>query len=199
MTDEQFRGMFAAQATWDATMGYNAVQAMKKFGDAKTTMVVLIGSGHVAYGLGAERQAALWFDGKMASVIPIPVAAPAARSGPPKIRASYANFIWGVAPEEHPLYPSLGLSHAEQKEGEFFKVIAVQKGSIAERAGFKIGDLLGTMDGVALADKEVFNRLMSEKRWGDAAAFGVKRGAESLTLVANLRRTARAGNDAPQP
>lgn len=29
-------------------------------------MVVLIGSGHVASGLGAERQAKLWFDGKTA-------------------------------------------------------------------------------------------------------------------------------------
>ena len=35
-------------------------------------MVVLVGSGHVAYGLGAERQARLWFSGKTASVDPDP-------------------------------------------------------------------------------------------------------------------------------
>ena len=32
MTDDQFNAMFNAQATWDATMGYNAVQALQKHG-----------------------------------------------------------------------------------------------------------------------------------------------------------------------
>ena len=31
----------------------------------------------------------------------------------PTVRASYANFAWGVANEEHALYPSLGLSTPE--------------------------------------------------------------------------------------
>jgi hypothetical protein len=44
------------------------------------------------------------------------------------------------------------------------------------------------MDGVALDDKETFNRLMSQKRWGDGAEFKVKRGEETLTLVAKFRR-----------
>ena len=35
-------------------------------------MVVLIGSGHVTYGLGSERQTAPYYDGKIASVIPVP-------------------------------------------------------------------------------------------------------------------------------
>ena len=39
MTDDQFNAMFNAQATWDATMGYNAVQALQKHGDKDTIMV----------------------------------------------------------------------------------------------------------------------------------------------------------------
>lgn len=191
MTDEQWQRMFEAQCTWDASMGYNAVQALQKLGDPDTIMVVLIGSGHVAYGLGAERQAKLWFDGKSATLIPIPVLDE--KDEKPTVRASYANFVWGVPREEAPLFPSLGLSTPEQKRGEFLPVIDVQKGSVAESAGFEVGDQIVSMDGTRLADKETFNRLMSEKRWADAAAFEVRRGEGTLTLVARFRRKSPSG------
>jgi uncharacterized iron-regulated protein len=186
MTDEQFNMMFNAQATWDATMGYNAVQALTKHGDKDTIMVVLIGSGHVAYGLGAERQARLWFDGKMASVIPM--AAVGDKGEKPQVRGSYANFVWGVAPEKAPLFPTLGFSTGQKKDNAY-PVSAVQPASIAAKAGFKVGDVLISMDGVALTDSEITNRLMSEKRWGDTAEFKIRRGTEEVTLVAYFRRT----------
>jgi aminopeptidase N len=190
MSEEQWDAMFRAQCTWDATMGYNAVQALKKHGDKDAIMVVLIGSGHVAYGLGAERQARLWFDGKAASLIPIPVVDD--KGERPIVRGSYANFVWGVANEEHALYPSLGLSTPEQKQGEYYPVINVQKGSVADAAGFKVGDLLVSLDGTPITDKETSNLLMSQKRWGDAAEYVVKRGDQTLTLVAKFRRPERA-------
>ncbi|MBK5257164.1 MAG: ChaN family lipoprotein [Vicinamibacteria bacterium] len=186
MTDEQFNAMYNAQATWDATMGYNAVQALQKFGDKDTIMVVLIGSGHVAYGLGAERQAKLWFDGNIASVIPMATAND--KGEKPVVRASYANFIWGVAPEKASLFPTLGFSTGQKKD-DAYPIIAVQPDSIAAKAGFKVGDILVSMDGVALTESETTNRLMSEKRWGDAAEFKVKRGDEEVTLKAYFRRT----------
>jgi uncharacterized iron-regulated protein len=185
MTDEQLAPMFNAQATWDATMGYNAVQALQKFGDKDTIMVVLIGSGHVAYGLGAERQAKLWFDGKMASVIPM--AAANDKGEKPAVRASYANFIWGVPAEKAPLFPTLGLSTGARKD-DVYPVINVQKDSVAAEAGFKVGDSLVSMDGVALGDGETLNRLMSAKRWSDGAEFKVRRGTEEVTLKALFRR-----------
>ena len=186
MTDEQFDAMYNAQATWDATMGYNAVQALQKFGDKDTIMVVLIGSGHVAYGLGAERQARLWFDGKIASVIPMTVAND--KGEKPAVRGSYANFVWGVAPEKAPLFPTLGFSTGVKKEDRY-PIIAVQPGTVAAATGFKVGDSLVSMDGVAITDTEVMNRLMAQKRWGDAAEFRVKRGVEDVTLKAYFRRT----------
>ena len=186
MTDEQFNAMYNAQATWDATMGYNAVQALQKFGDKDTIMVVLIGSGHVAYGLGAERQAKLWFDGRIASVIPMTVAND--KGEKPVVRASYANFIWGVAPEKASLFPTLGFSTGGKKDDRY-PILAVQPETVAAAAGFKVGDSLVSMDGVAITDTEVMNRLMAQKRWGDAAEFRVRRGTDEITLTAYFRRT----------
>ena len=56
MTDEQWQGMLNAQCTWDATMGFNAVAPLKKDDDPKAVMVVIVGAGHVQYGLGIEWQ-----------------------------------------------------------------------------------------------------------------------------------------------
>ncbi len=190
LPDEMFQAMFRAQCTWDAAMGWNAVQALKKHGGDTAIMVVLIGAGHVAYGLGAERQARLWFDGRTASLVPIPVAEDESETPVASVRASYADFVWGVPPEGDPLYPSLGVSTPEQKSGDRYTVIAVAKDSVGAAAGFAVGDELVSMDGVAIVDKETTNRLMSEKRWGDSAEYTVLRGGQEIKLTARFRRTA---------
>jgi uncharacterized iron-regulated protein len=187
MGDDMWKMMFAAQCTWDATMGYNAVQALAKHGDPQTIMVVLIGSGHVAYGLGAERQARLWFDGTIASLIPVAVVDEKDRRT--VVRASYADFLWGLPKPTDPLYPSLGFSTPQQKQGEHYPVINVEKGSVAERAGLTVGDVLIAVDGVEIKEKGVVNRLMSDKRWGDTVELKIRRGETEQVLVAKLRRT----------
>ncbi|RPJ73278.1 MAG: PDZ domain-containing protein, partial [Acidobacteria bacterium] len=181
-----WKNMLSAQATWDATMGYNAVQALKTLDDPKAIMVVLVGSGHVAYGLGIERQARKWFDGGIATIIPVA----ATDSGVPvkSVRASYANFLWGVAEESDSLYPTLGISTAVGQGDTARRVLIVQPGSAGERAGVKAGDILVSLDGTPLTDKELYSRLMAGKRWGDSATFVVKRGTEEVTLTAVFRR-----------
>jgi uncharacterized iron-regulated protein len=191
MSGAMFDGMFAAQCTWDASMGYNAVNALKKAGGPKSIMVVLIGSGHVAYGLGIQRQAALWFDGKMASVIPVSVA-DAKGKAYTSAQASYADYLWGLPAETDPLYPGLGMSSRDGK-GEFpIEVIDVPADSIAAAAGFQVGDVVQTLDGTRITDRETMNRLMSEKRWSDSAVFTVARAGQTSTLTAYFRRKAPA-------
>ena len=84
----------------------------------------------------------------------------------------------------------LGLSAPEREPGAPMSVIQVEKESVAETAGFAVGDVLLSMDGTPIDQKETFNRLMSEKRWGDTARFEVKRGEETRALVATFRRRA---------
>lgn len=188
MTEAQWDGMFQAQCTWDAVMAHNALAALKKHGEPGAIMVVLIGQGHVAYDLGAARQAAIGYDGKIASVIPVPVLS--GKREPVKVRASYATFVWGIPPEEDAPYPSLGLSTREGKEKPGLSVIDVQKKSVAEGCGLAVGDELVTFDGVSVPDKESTNRFMAGKHWGDEVRVTVKRGSEEKSFVCQLRRTA---------
>jgi hypothetical protein len=189
MSDAMFQGMFRAQCTWDAAMGWNALQALRKHGGENAVMVVLIGSGHVAYGLGAERQVKLWYDGRTASVIPVPVADDE-HEPLSAVQASYADFVWGLPRSTDPLYPSVGISTPEAKKGERYHVIMVVERSPAAAAGFQLDDELVSMDGVPIVDKETSNRMMSEKRWGDSVVYKVMRDGKELTLTAHLRRPA---------
>jgi hypothetical protein len=188
MSDAMFQGMFRAQCVWDAAMGWNALQALKSHGGEKAIMVVLIGSGHVAYGLGAERQAKLWFEGRTASLVPVPIGDDEEPEIVSATRASYANFLWGLPRTTSPLYPTLGLSTPEQKQGERYHVIMVAPGSPAAAAGFNLDDELVSIDGLPITDKETSNRVMSEKRWGDTVVYEVLREGKPLKLTAYLRR-----------
>jgi uncharacterized iron-regulated protein len=187
MTDEQWEGMIRAQATWDATMGYNSVKALEKHPNPEAILVVLIGSGHVAYGLGIERQAERWLDGGMASVIPVPV-----RDGGgdavDSVRASYADFVWGLPPVTDPLYPSLGVSTREVDGEDLRKVIFVSEDTPGETAGFEVGDVLLTFDGHPIPTREDLAVRMSKKRWGDEATVAVRRGEETVELRVRFRR-----------
>jgi hypothetical protein len=193
MNDDALKGMLAAQATWDATMGWNATQALKRANDPAAIMVVLVGSGHVAYGVGIERQAQRWFDGGIASIIPVPTTDD---DGKPitAVRASYANFIYGVEGERDSAYPSLGISSIPAERGR--SVIDVQKDTPAARAGVKVGDVVTAIDGQSLSGsngRELFNRVMATKLWGDMVRLIVTRDGETTVLEVPLRRQSHAG------
>jgi uncharacterized iron-regulated protein len=187
MPESMLKSMQAAQATWDASMAYNSVKVLKA-APPDSILVVLVGSGHVAYGVGIEHQARQWFDGKITTLIPVPVQdsddKPIAA-----IKASYANFVWGIPPERDSLYPSLGFSTSDTEGAR--KIIAIEKDSIAAQSGFQVNDQILSLDGVPTPDRESWNRMMATKNWGDTAVVTVKRNGAELTIKAELRRTVK--------
>lgn len=190
MSDEDWKRMLAAQCTWDATMGYNTVQALDMHGDPKAIMVVFIGAGHVQYGLGAQRQARGVFRGKMASLIPVPVS-DEKRGAVTAVSGAYANFVWGISTDADPLYPSLGVSTRAAEGDGPLSVIDVEKDSPAAKAGVAVKDVLVSLDGAPVPDRETLARLMAEKSWGDAAKLAVRRDGRETALSVLLRRQPR--------
>jgi len=194
MTEEQWEGMFQAQCTWDATMGFNAVKALKEHGGDNAIMVVLIGSGHVAYGLGIERQSGQWFDGEMASLIPISTTD---EDGEPieRVQSSYANYLWGLPGQTDSFYPSLGMSAIKMGEDPYRQVVYVGEDTVAERAGIQVGDVLLTMDGIDLLDKEALNRTVAGRHWGDLSSITVRREGEPVEIPVRFTRSSPESED----
>jgi predicted metalloprotease with PDZ domain len=189
------KSMQTAQATWDASMGYNSVKILKA-APADSILVVLVGSGHVAYGVGIEHQAKQWFEGKISTLIPVPVE-DSEEKPVTSVKASYANFVWGIPGERDSLYPSLGISTTETA-GER-KIIAMEKDSIAAKGGLQVNDQILALDGIATPDRETWNRVMAGKNWGDTAVVTVKRGGTELSIRAELRRTVKDSANAVRP
>jgi uncharacterized iron-regulated protein len=191
MPESAMDGMWKAQCTWDATMAYHAVEATRAAaGDPAAVVVVLLGSGHVAFDLGAPRQARQWYAGTMATVIPTPILDDDGK--PAQVRASYADYLWGLPPDPaSPPYPSLGVTLTERPDVPHPVVSAVSAGSPAFSAGLLEGDRLVSADGIALPDKEAFLQVMGGKRWGDGVALIVERAGKTVAVDAALRRKTR--------
>ncbi len=134
--------MVEAQATWDATMAFHAAELIKDNPDPKAVVVVLVGSGHVAYNLGIARQAKAYTDKRVATVMPIAMSPDKSE----EIRASVADIVWGVPTETYPLHPTLGVSFRSSGD-QPTTVLMVTPGSPAEAMGLKAGDMLMTLDG----------------------------------------------------
>jgi uncharacterized iron-regulated protein len=187
MTDAAWTAMLSAQATWDGTMAWNAVKELERHGDDPgATVVVLVGSGHVAYGLGIERQARTYFAGPIASVIAMPIADD--KGVPiPAVRASYANFIWGVAREADSYWPALGASTRATENGRR-AIIDVEKDTPAAAAGLQVGDVIVSIDGTAIDNRETLNRVLAGYQWGDTPTVIVSRGGADVPVTVPLRR-----------
>ena len=189
MDDAAWQSMLDAQCTWDATMGFHAVQPLRRDEDPRSIVVVLVGAGHVQYGLGIERQARRTFPGRIASLIPVPVRD--SDHGPiESVQASYANFVWGTPPEGDPLYPDLGVATRARPEESLLEILDVDEDSPAAAAGLKRGDVLLRFDGAPVSDRESLAKAMAAKRWGDVVIITVRREGAPADLTVPLRRHA---------
>ena len=187
MTDAQLDSLHRAQVAWDASMGWNAAQALEKHGGKNAIIVIFIGAGHVAYNLGGVRQLAANYDGEIRSLIPVAVRkSGGAPVGP--VRASYADFIWGVPGRDGPGRPVLGVSLAGRIGKEPSKVIQVDKDGSAAQAGVKVGDVIVRLGGTPIGSTTDLQRATGEYAWGDGTALEIRRDGKPETLDLVFRR-----------
>jgi uncharacterized iron-regulated protein len=179
---DAWAGLQRAQATWDAVMARYAVAALGDAPDPQTIVVVLAGSGHVAYGLGIERQARRSFRGRIATLVPVAMPLGSATS----VSASLGNIVWGVLEEPAPLYPALGASLRRGTEG--VSVSFVEPGSPAATSGLSAGDTILEIDGQKITTPGTVGRLIGEKDWGDGVDALVRRDGADRPLRILLRR-----------
>lgn len=186
---EQLDGMVRAQATWDAVMGWNSLQALRRNGGPNAIVVVLIGAGHAVYGTGSQRQIEPRFDGEMAALVPVPVAD---RDGRPitAVQASYADFIWGVPASAYAVYPMLGVSLAGRLGRAPNNIIQVDEESPAAAAGLRVGDQLLSLNGNAITGPVSLRRSMGRLRWGDGVEVKLRRDEDTTNVMVLLRRHA---------
>jgi S1-C subfamily serine protease len=108
-----------------------------------------------------------------------------------QVRASYANFVWGLPEEIDTVYPGIGVSLMGLLGKDPGQIIQVSGQSVAERAGLKVGDVLLSLDGTPISSEKALRRLVANYRWGDMAKAVIRRNGKEMALDINFRRAVR--------
>jgi uncharacterized iron-regulated protein len=198
-----FDNMYTAQCLWDVVMARSILDELPM--DA--TMVVIVGSGHVAYRLGIPRRLVEELEAAGRSVFPIasfcPVYAPPPdpdgepaghpmgghgmgmdgdRGKPARFVRSLADFI-GVFPDTGGIeaYPRIGLKLDEGDGG--IVVSMAWPDTPAESAGFESGDRIVDLNGMRPDDLSDLRMMLSRIQWRERAGFLVERDGEQLEIA----------------
>ena len=186
--DPVFQGYYRVQRMWDRVMGQRAAR-LALAGPPGGITVVLIGSGHLAHGLGASMHAAR-LDPPALLTIWDEVAGPEDMlpDGGFPVPAGQADLVRLYPTPAAPFagYPTLGYFRLEKEEG----------GLRVTRAGMPAGpaspalqkdDLIVSLNGQRHETAAGLRLAYEGLPWGETARLLIQRGKETLTLEVPLK------------
>ena len=162
---------YQAQILWDETMAESIDQFLKKNPDYR--MIVLAGSGHLQYASGIPKRS-FRRNGFSYGVV----------LNDAEIKPRIADFI--VFPEAVavPSTPKIGVVVEEQNQQ--LRVKGFAKESLAEKAGFKAGDILESIDGERLSSSDDLQIALFYKKAGETVTIRGRRAEQELEFRIKL-------------
>jgi uncharacterized iron-regulated protein len=150
------------QLLWDEGMAQRAADYLQAHPDQR--MVVLAGSGHLAYGSGIPERL----------LRRLPVSSAIVLNGwQGSIAAGLADFL--LFPEQRALPPAGRLGAMLDGQGDEVRVSACQSDSPCETAGLKAGDRLQSIDDQPIEDMVDLRLAMWDKNPGDQIVLEISR------------------------
>jgi hypothetical protein len=181
-----FEGLYRSQVAWDEVMGANAVRVQKLDG---RKVVVLVGSGHLLYNLGLNRRA---FDRtKLPFKTVVPVFIPKGQSTL-RVSRSLADYIVGIAEEERPAYPSIGLSFKKFQGLENLVIDTKPIDGAALGQDFEKGDVVLDVDGKSYADANELRTYLAQFGYDAEVKFRLLRAGQEKSVTLKIRPQAPA-------
>ena len=199
-----FDRMYASQCLWDVVMARSILDKLPPDG----TMVVLVGSGHVAFGLGIARriheELARRGEPDMEVATFVPVTAPApdpegepsghpmpggqkAGDGEPALFVRSVADVVAAFPDRGGVeeVPRLGLKLEEGEDGAIL-VKRAWPDSPSEAAGLAAGDRIVDLGGAEPADIHRLRLALARLRWGDRLDLRVERDGATVDCAVLL-------------
>lgn len=172
-----FEGLYRSQSAWDEVMALNAVRAS---GGGKRRVVVLAGSGHLIYNLGISRRAFERNGRPFRTVVCVTVP-----KGRPSVQVSrsLADYVWGLAEEERPAFPSVGLRFKKFDGLDNLVIEAKPADGVAQGQDFEKGDVVLSVDGKMFSDLNDVRMHLARCPWGGQAVFRLLRAGQEKTVV----------------
>jgi uncharacterized iron-regulated protein len=183
--DAAFKRFVESQLVWDRAMAEALAAALKR--PPAPLVVGVLGSGHVLQGYGVPHQ--LKDLGVADAAVLLPWGPDAECS---KLVAGIADAVFGVAaPDKLAQRPRQRLGvWLEPGEGGV-RIREVEKGSVAESAGVRAGDVVTEVAGLPAHQPADLAEAVQRHAPGTWLPLRVRRGAESFELVAKFPPTAQ--------
>ncbi len=179
--DAAFRRFVESQQLWDRAMAQAIAGAAARPG--APLVVGILGRGHVMHGYGVPHQLRDLGVKNVSALLPWPQDGDCKR-----LAAGYADALFGVAAEPQAdaaaQRPLLGVQI--DTKGGGVRVLAVTKGSIAEAAGVRDGDVLSEAAGVPLKEFMDLRTVVQRQAPGTWLPLKIRRQNETLELVAKF-------------
>ncbi len=201
-----FDNMYAAQCLWDVVMARSILEVVSD----DTTVVLIVGSGHVAYGLGISRRLDDERREAGLSALDVVTLCPATAPAPPsdgetaghpmgggrrmgaaagpkaQFTRSLADYV-AVFSDRGGVesFPTLGAKLKADDEGRPV-VSIVFPDTRAEAIGFVSGDRILDANGTTPANLGELRFMLATMEWGERWGFRIRRGEEELEIGALL-------------
>jgi uncharacterized iron-regulated protein len=177
----RFERFVEAQLTWDGAMA-QALAAGRSAAAAPPLMIGVVGEGHIENRYGIPHQLESLGVDTVAVLLPW---------GPERdcseLKSGVADAVFGVAePEAAPKPPRLGVAIAASAGPP--RVQSVQSASVAEQAGIQKDDVILEAAGATLQSYDDLTSIITRQAPGTWLPLKVKRGDETLSLVAEFPR-----------
>jgi uncharacterized iron-regulated protein len=187
--DMMFEGLYRAQSAWDEVMSANAVRGAESEG---RRVVVCAGSGHLLYDLGLNRRAfeKSGLPGKTVIIVTIPAGGKSVR-----VSRTYADYVFGIAEESKPAFPTIGLAFKKVENLPNLVVESKPTEGAASRADFEKGDVVLSVDGRAYDDINELRMELAKLRCGGEVKFKVLRAGQVREVSLKCEKAAAAGTD----
>lgn len=179
--DPAFRRFVESQQVWDRAMAQGIAATTAR--PSAPLVVAIVGATHVASGFGIPHQLKDLGVGNVAWLLPWERGGDCSR-----LTAGYADAVFGVAADDAKgaasQRPRLGVQI--ETVGERVRVQRVEKGSIAEAAGVREGDIVREAAGVAVKEPRDLRAVVERQAPGTWLPLKIERQGETLDIIAKF-------------
>jgi uncharacterized iron-regulated protein len=179
-SDPEFRRFVESQQTWDRAMAEALGAAAKRPG--APLVVGVMGTGHIRHGHGVPYQLQALGIANVVSLLPWDRS-----EGCKELVPGLADAVFGLDAKSAARAadrPRLGVAIETAQDG--VRVLRVEKGSVAESAGLRAGDVVSEIAGVTAKTTGDMIEVVQRQAPGTWLPLKVRRGRETLELIAKF-------------
>jgi len=182
--DPDFRRFVESQQLWDRAMAQVIRSALAR--PERPLVVGIMGAGHVVHGYGVPHQLRDLGVADLVTLLPWDRGRECR-----ELVAGMADAVFGVAApvSSAPQRQRLGIRIEGTAEG--VRIVQVEKGGIAEKAGVRDGDMIAEIAGVPVSQTSEVSEAVERQAPGTWLPLKVRRAGETVEIVAKFPPVAR--------